>query len=450
MLRVEVILLLLNIVVLCQASTLENVNKLHTDLLTGYNKYVRPADITEDPVYVSITFYLVGIQDFNEVTGKFSVTGFMIVTWKDSRMTWNPPAYNLTYYIPVAGNLVWRPNIILVNPFGSVDKIGQDFMEIRYVFNGDASWPPGDVFSSSCSIDVTYYPFDTQTCELRMMNWGAPDTEVTLLSAKSHVDVTFYSTHGTWDLITTKTEAVSGGGMSYFSVRITIKRRPLFFLVNVVLPILFMAFLNSLVFILPVESGERVSYAITVLLAIAVFLTLVGDNLPKTSEPMSVLCYFLLTDLVMSAVVSILTILGLRIYYIDEARPVPKWLCWVVVCLSCGSNRKRKSAERVTPSPDTLSKPNLKFDNVLDKDPTQSKKTRPSKHQVTTVMRVKTWQSDVSVFDEKQEDNPIADVNEPHVRWKHVANALDKISFVACMVWMIVMCITYFAYTTRS
>jgi hypothetical protein len=90
-----------------------------------------------------------------------------------------------------------------------------------------------------------------------------------------------------------------------------------------------------LVFILPVESGERVSYAITVLLSIAVFLTLVGDNIPKSSKPMSLFSYYLLFDLILSTVIVFATIVNLKVYHQHVDKPVPKWLSRTVRKLKC-------------------------------------------------------------------------------------------------------------------
>ncbi|XP_069131779.1 acetylcholine receptor subunit beta-like 1 [Argopecten irradians] len=440
---VSVIGLTLVMTSLVSGSSMTDMTKLQADLLTGYNSYVRPAENAFQPVFVSITFFLVGIRHFDEVTGKFAVTAFLSVEWVDSRMRWDPTVYNFTFSLLFPGSQVWKPPIDLLNPFNSATRVGEDYMEIRYLFNGSAILFAGDVISSACDIDVTYYPFDSQTCILEMMPWGYLSTEIMFLSKADNADMSYYSPHGTWDLIATQSKSTTVGDYSRYIVEITMKRRPLFFVVNIVLPILFLAFLNSLVFILPVESGERVSYAITVLLAIAVFLTLVGDNLPKTSQPMSILCYFLLTDLVMSSVVSIVTILGLRIYYIDD-RPVPRWLCRLVVCLSCGSNRKRHLTERVTPSPDTLSSPHLKFDDVVDKKPLPNRKIVTGRRQITTVMNVKSRDTDISVFDEKPEVRPLPAEEEPTVTWRHVNHALDKITFVSCMIWMIVLCMAFF------
>lgn len=55
------------------------------------------------------------------------------------------------------------------------------------------------------------------------------------------------------------------------------------------LPIILSSILVTLVFLVPVESGEKLSYILTVLLTIAVFLTIIGDTLPAISLTTSVL-----------------------------------------------------------------------------------------------------------------------------------------------------------------
>ena len=72
---------------------------------------------------------------------------------------------------------------------------------------------------------------------------------------------------------------------SMYIIKLELKRKPLLIVVNVLLPIAFLSVLNVLVFIIPVDSGQRVSYCITVLLSISVFFTIVSDTLPKSSDP---------------------------------------------------------------------------------------------------------------------------------------------------------------------
>ena len=66
-------------------------------------------------------------------------------------------------------------------------------------------------------------------------------------------------------------------------------RRTQFYNLNVMMPIVLTSLLVVLVFIVPVESGEKVSYVLTVFLSLAVLLTIVADSLPSTSITTSIL-----------------------------------------------------------------------------------------------------------------------------------------------------------------
>ncbi|XP_052279298.1 neuronal acetylcholine receptor subunit alpha-6-like [Dreissena polymorpha] len=122
-----------------------------------------------------------------------------------------------------------------------------------------------------------------------------------------------------------------------------LKRRPAYVLVNVLLPILFLSVLNLLVFLLVPESGERVSYCITVLLSIVVFMTIVSAMLPRTSKPVPIVSYKLIVDMVISAAITVVSILNLRIYSKDPEIPVPKWLIGIYRFWACAVCRKQKT-----------------------------------------------------------------------------------------------------------
>jgi hypothetical protein len=263
----------------------------------------------------------------DEVSGKFAVTGVFIGTWFDDRLAWNPNDYNMTFTITIPQDKIWKPTIFLANIFDSMKSIGQDFISIRLYYNGLAIWTPPDVLTASCLVDVTYFPFDAQTCNLQFATFGTLPSEISLDSTSDKASTSYYTEHGTWSLEETRTRSYNFDAGSMFKVYITIKRRPVFFLVNIIFPVLFLTLLNSFVFLLPAESGERISYAITVLLAIAVFMTMISDYLPKTSQTMSRFCYFLVGDFMLSSIICLLTIFQQRIFFkSDKKYPVPDYL----------------------------------------------------------------------------------------------------------------------------
>ena len=64
---------------------------------------------------------------------------------------------------------------------------------------------------------------------------------------------------------------------------IIIRRKPLYYIFNLIIPCIFITATTVLVFYLPVESGEKVSLGVTVLLALTVFLLLVAETMPPQS-----------------------------------------------------------------------------------------------------------------------------------------------------------------------
>lgn len=65
--------------------------------------------------------------------------------------------------------------------------------------------------------------------------------------------------------------------------QVVIRRRPLFYTVNLLLPSIFLMVMDIVGFFLPPDSGERVSFKITLLLGYSVFLIIVSDTLPATA-----------------------------------------------------------------------------------------------------------------------------------------------------------------------
>lgn len=130
---------------------------------------------------------------------------------------------------------------------------------------GTITWLPPAIFQSSCQIDVTYFPFDQQKCVMKFGSWTYNGDQVSLgmLYNKFHADMTDYVRSGTWDIVdvpavvnvlnNTKFGKPTETDISFF---ITIRRKTLFYTVNLILPTVLISFLCILVFYLPSEAGK--------------------------------------------------------------------------------------------------------------------------------------------------------------------------------------------------
>ena len=124
-----------------------------------------------------------------------------------------------------------------------------------------------------------------------------------------------------WDLLkvykkrNSKRYPCCDNDLSDVTITIAIKRKPLFYIFNLIVPCALVLSMILLGFFLPPESGERITLSITILLAMAVFLQVVGESLPRNSETVPLLGKFYITIMAEISVSLILTCWVLNVHY---------------------------------------------------------------------------------------------------------------------------------------
>ena len=70
------------------------------------------------------------------------------------------------------------------------------------LYDGSVLWLPGGVYKTSCDIDVTYYPFDSQTCSVVLSTLVSRDFEISLYASVTEAtSLSLFTASGTWDLV---------------------------------------------------------------------------------------------------------------------------------------------------------------------------------------------------------------------------------------------------------
>lgn len=152
----------------------------------------------------------------------------------------------------------------------------------------------GRIVKSHCEFDVRFYPFDTQTCGITMSTWMYSKEQILLDTIKPiSVLMEFFKENGEWEYLrySTSNEDTTSAGVTFqqLTFNFTFRRRPSYYFMNYILVGTLLAWLLCLIFKLPAESGEKVGYTLTVLLTYTVYLTIVLDNIPRTSQRTSML-----------------------------------------------------------------------------------------------------------------------------------------------------------------
>lgn len=176
--------------------------------------------------------------------------------------------------------------------------ISDTAIPLRLTPEGKVHWNPVGIYKVSCESDTRYYPMDTQECYLKISSWAYTISEIKLVFKSDPVDTSDYTENGEWNMLSVTdywlTERKRDGNtFSSISFQIRVQRRLLFHIVNTLFPVALMAILIAFVFKLPVESGEKIGFSLTVLLSYAVYLSLISDNIPSTSTTVCYLCKYM-------------------------------------------------------------------------------------------------------------------------------------------------------------
>ncbi|VDQ05947.1 unnamed protein product, partial [Trichobilharzia regenti] len=95
-------------------------------------------------------------------------------------LRWNESDYGNIKTVRIFPSQIWTPDIKLYN---FADERLREHRDARVVVssNGEMLWVPQALFKSTCEVEITYFPFDTQICMLEFGSWTYDRTQMDIL-----------------------------------------------------------------------------------------------------------------------------------------------------------------------------------------------------------------------------------------------------------------------------
>ncbi|XP_045593045.1 neuronal acetylcholine receptor subunit alpha-9-II-like [Procambarus clarkii] len=249
----------------------------------------------------------------------------MILQWKDHFLSWDPASFNGTEVIRVPYKDIWYPDVILHNTADSNYELGILNTNAKIKYTGEVQLASHAFFQSTCDVNTFWYPFDQQDCQLVFASWTHTTDEVELVMGKA--DLSEYSPHPEYYLedfysVTTQVhDPCCLKPFTFVTYHLQLQRRTMFAVFFFILPGAVVNTCALMTFMLPAESGEKVSLATNALLAMMVFLMSMTQEIPPT-ESVPLIGRYYGGCILMLGINIVTSVFSLRCHY-HSSSPVP-------------------------------------------------------------------------------------------------------------------------------
>ncbi|GMR51807.1 hypothetical protein PMAYCL1PPCAC_22002, partial [Pristionchus mayeri] len=260
---------------------------LYDKLARGYNRLARPVKNESQPVLVLLGLDFQQIIDIDEKSQIMMSNVWLRMSWIDHYLTWDPAEFGNIQEVRLPINNIWRPDVLLYN---SIDQQFDTTWPVNAVVyhTGNVTWIPPAIIRSSCTIDISWFPFDDQHCSMKFGSWTYSGFFTDLRN--NTLSLATYQPNGEWQLLGLSAKRsifyYECCPEPYYDVTFTVsmRRRTLYYGFNLVLPSMLISALALLGFTLPPDSGEKLNLCVTIFMSLCVFMLMVAEAMPQTSD----------------------------------------------------------------------------------------------------------------------------------------------------------------------
>ncbi|CAH3148903.1 unnamed protein product, partial [Porites evermanni] len=421
--------------------------RLRQVILWQYDKMVRPVLKPSD--VINVTFQV----DFKALSGVDNKDQIITTDTEITQVNQYKISWVLFVTLICATSLVFfysADNKIL--QAGHVEKF-HTYVLVRS--NGLNTWISPSTFKSSCQLNVKFFPFDKQQCNMKFRSLAAdrslmdiistttesedPEKGIMLLVMVQNSYLKLTSSNGYWTLrslvIKMNNHDEKKEPKRQFPeviVSFFIGRKPMFFVLFTLVPCMIIGMLILVSFFIPAESGERIGLCATILLAVSVYLVVITDQLPEQSDTLPLIGVYYIVIMFEIGLALAATVLVLMAHH-ATSKP-PKLLTYLtvlngIVC-SPKSCRRFISKKRSKDTPPTSSPASAK--TVVDPE---------MESDIDLELAVTLKENNDEKQDERSSDaGPISSANEVdedeenQEMWKQIGRALDRLFFSVFLV----------------
>ncbi|CAB3399038.1 unnamed protein product [Caenorhabditis bovis] len=300
-------------------------------LLSKHNPNAPPDGLLN----VEYELELVHILGIDELKQTMTVLIYVDEHWNDPSLVWDPALFGgiTKTWMPV--DKIWIPDIIIFNMLAHEDLLSAIRAPVRIHYNGTVVASHPAVHTVSCEINIRHFPLDDQRCAIEIASWSYGHEKIRLHAHTDH-SLQHYKRNEEWHLlhlnVTEEKYEHEGVEVSEVKFELSVKRRPLFYMVTLTFPSYIMCAISVVGlfarFSTTGEREERFTLGVTAILTMAVLSLVVSEKVPHSSTHVPLLVAYFLFNMVIVSLAAMTTGIVMKVHRMGRYGDEPPE-CWM-------------------------------------------------------------------------------------------------------------------------
>ncbi|XP_019632281.1 PREDICTED: neuronal acetylcholine receptor subunit alpha-6-like [Branchiostoma belcheri] len=386
--------------------------------------------------------------------------------WNDRRLQWQNSRYSDVDEIRVSDDKLWRPALTLANNADPEFEGFKSSAGARVFRNGEVVWDISQILKTTCEHNARNFPFDDMECSACIANEEQRGNEVLKCLERDHAhssrvdlaycDVDTFVRVDEWNT-EWEIEEEDDGNYTLACIKLHMRRDPTYHMCTAIAPSFFLALLMAVTFLLPLDTGERLGYAMTIFLSMIVTLVFITEIVPA-EESLPVIAVVVLIYICMMALWMLLAVFTTRLS--QKEGTLPRWaralfLRHLARLLLLGdlSNIMSDDVEPESVSVDSADKSKLHNGKEAKESVVYYFHDKPAEREKLQLLHaIKQLLTELqaslkSLRDKEEEDS---DKKEPEADYYNLAHVVDRVCFVTYIVGLVITIPLTFVFTPYS
>ncbi|XP_023269556.1 5-hydroxytryptamine receptor 3A-like isoform X1 [Seriola lalandi dorsalis] len=278
-------------------------NYLNLTSTNNVLEITRPVKNWTTPTLVHLDMLLYGILEVDEKSQTVTSHIWFQMRWQNEFLTWNSSDFCGIDMLTIPRSRLWIPDVTIQEDASDSGSI-QNSPLITLIPSGSVLAKGIQRLTFTCQMNLFLFPFDIQHCSITFTSMNYNGETLKLATTTSDTTLTSISerimiTHGEWQLKTIEvfnyTPTQDNKSEIKLVYMIKIMRKPMLYVINLIIPLLYFLVLDLASFFINEARGEKLSFKVTILLSISVLLLILQDMLPSTEVNLPIIATYSVT-----------------------------------------------------------------------------------------------------------------------------------------------------------